>query len=608
VTGEPRPGRDSGVRGRLGISHPGLEGVWIALPLALLLLLGLSSFTLLSYRNAIDLLVEERREEARRLARSVAAELPPHGVPGPALLRQLAPHADRVMVGTVGGQVLAAAGEPLHEGFLDPLGGEPPGEMVVGPGAAAPSSVVAYRPLGRQPEPRLLRVDLGAPVLASQRHTLRLITWVVVGSNVAVALWLLFFLHRLLGPYQRLLDRARELRSAGDEGTGDDRAFLLETFERALTDRDAGGGELQVLEETLGRSLESGLLLLDREGRVLALNAVGAGLLGVTSPAPLTPAEELLAPHPELRELLSESLDAQRAIQRREVTLKVGSEPQTLGVTATPLQRAGGELLGLLVLFADLTEVQREAQATRLAESLAHLGELAAGVAHELRNGLATLIGYVELMERAPDAGQAAELQAEVRRETEQLRRVVDDFLTFARPGTARLEPVDLTALARRALADPALEEVDLELAVGPDRVPILLAGDAHLLERALRNLLYNAVEAEQRGGGAVRGVRLAGRWEHGGFELVVADRGPGLAPEVRERLFRPFTTTRRDGVGLGLALAHRIVTLHGGTLRVEDRPAGGTVARMAFPAGALVAQHFVTQSSDVEQGRRSSG
>jgi signal transduction histidine kinase len=563
-----------------------LGGATLALPAALLLLLALSSFTLVSYRNAIELLVEERREEALRLARGVAAQLPGQGVPTPAALRQLAPQANRILVADSRGQVLAASGEPLLGTFLAPLEGGRPRETAVGPNPAAPASVVAFQVLRPEPELRLLRLDLRAPTLDRQRASLGVLTWVVLGSNVAVVAWLVLFLHGLLGPYQKLLSRARELRPPEVAGGEDDSSFLLRTLEQALAN-NADGGELQVLEETLGRSLESGLLLLDRHGRVLALNGVGRELLGVASPAPHTPVTELLPTHLELLELLESSLGSQRAVQRREISLEHAEGARTLGLSATPLQRADGEPLGLLVLFTDLTEVERREQEVRLAESLAQLGELAAGVAHELRNGLATVNGYVELLDRAADREQAGELLEELRRETRQLQRVVTDFLTFTRPGSAGLSAVDLGQLARRALADPALASVG-RAGEASEEPAWLAAGDAQLLERALRNLLYNAVEAEREAGRRENAVCLETGWREGGYELAVCDRGPGLPGSVRERLFQPFITTRSGGVGLGLALAHRIVTLHGGSLRLEDRPGGGTCARVRFPAAAL--------------------
>jgi signal transduction histidine kinase len=114
------------------------------------------------------------------------------------------------------------------------------------------------------------------------------------------------------------------------------------------------------------------------------------------------------------------------------------------------------------------------------------------------------------------------------------------------------------------------------------------LRGDAQLLERALRNLVHNAVQAEREAGqpGPID-VGLTHTPE--GVELAIEDRGPGLPPEIRERLFHPFATSRRGGVGLGLALAHRIVTLHGGRIRLDDRPGGGTRALLFFPLDTIV-------------------
>jgi signal transduction histidine kinase len=112
------------------------------------------------------------------------------------------------------------------------------------------------------------------------------------------------------------------------------------------------------------------------------------------------------------------------------------------------------------------------------------------------------------------------------------------------------------------------------------------LAGDPQLLERAIRNLLHNAVEAEREGGG--RGpVEVTLARGEAGAELTVDDRGPGVPAALRERLFHPFATGRASGVGLGLALAFRIAALHGGSLRLEDRPGGGTRAVLALPVDA---------------------
>ncbi len=320
---------------------------------------------------------------------------------------------------------------------------------------------------------------------------------------------------------------------------------------------------------------------------MLALNAVGAALLGTEPPEPGTPLDRVLAGQPELREVLAAAVAEGTAPQRQECAVHPVPETGeilTVGLTVHPLRRDDGEVRGLLVLFADLTETRRRAEEGRLAESLAQLGEMAGGVAHELRNGLATLRGYLTLIERRPDEDSIADFLSEIRGEADHLERVLQDFLAFARPGTARMRGLALLPLLRRAAADPALEGVEVTVQ-GEDA---MLRGDPELLERAVRNLLHNAAQAEREAGR--RGpVEVAVTLDGEGVEVAIEDRGPGLPDEIRARLFHPFATGRRGGVGLGLALAHRIVVLHGGRIRLEDRPGGGTRALLSFPRDTSV-------------------
>jgi signal transduction histidine kinase len=436
-----------------------------------------------------------------------------------------------------------------------------------------------------------VRVDLPAGVLARQRRGLAVLTVAVLSINAGLAVLLLFFLRHLLAPWETLLARARQM---GADGATEENEieFLLGTFDRALTalaSRQEGSAEddIAALERTLSASLRSGLLLIDREGRVLALNAVGAALLGTDLAEPGEPLGRVLAGQPELLEVLAAAVAEGTAPQRQECAVRPGpegTETLTVGLTVHPLRRDDGELRGLLVLFADLTATQRRAEEGRLAESLAQLGEMAGGVAHELRNGLATLRGYLTLIERRPDEDSIADFLSEIRGEADHLERVLQDFLSFARPGTARVRELSLLRLLQRAAADPALGGIGVSVR-GED---VVLRGDPQLLERAVRNLLHNAAQAEREAGrhGPIE-VAVASELE--GVEVAIEDRGPGLPEEIRARLFHPFATGRRGGVGLGLALAHRIVVLHGGRIRLEDRPGGGTRALLFFPRDTIV-------------------
>lgn len=573
---------------RLGLRRE----VLILLPASLLVLVVLSTFTLFSYRSSLSRLAADQRDEAARLARSVADRLDDRsgrGLPTVTELRQLAP-------GVLGVSVVDAAGAPLVGTEEVPLL-LPPHLDPAGLDDRLPNSVVAFAPLpapsGRTTS-RWVRVDLGAEVLAGQRRVLRVLTFAVVGITGALMVLVLAFISHLLAPYETLLARARAVTGEGDPGSSDqdEMQFLLDTFEQALTalaGRDGRRAEddIAAIERTLAPGLQSGLLLLDREGRVLALNAMGAELLGTTPPPPGTPLSEVLAGQPELRELLAGAVAEGSAPRREECAVRSGVETRTVGLTLHPLRRDDGSIRGHLVLFADLTEVRKRAEESRVAESLARLGEMAGGIAHELRNSLATLSGYLTLIERRPDEESVADYLAEIRHEASHLERVLDDFLSFARPGSTRMGELSLDRLVRRAAADPSLGEGAVRVQ-GDPAGEVWLRGDPQLLERAVRNLLHNAVQAEREAGEAGP-VEASVTLSDDGVTLAIEDRGPGLPPEIRERLFHPFATGRRGGVGLGLALTHRIVVLHGGRIRLDDRPGGGTRAELFFPRDTIV-------------------
>ena len=570
---------------RLGLRRE----VLLLVPLAMLALVLLSAFSLIAYRNGIESLRQERQEEARRLAWRLAQRLADAPALSPALLHSAAPQARRLAVVDGEGRIVASSGLLTTADALGPLGGRPAEPTAVGPGDAVPDAVAGFAPLRRGGRDLVLRVDLAADDLARQLGGLRILTWVALPLNLAVVVLVFLFLRYLLRPFETLLEQARRVESPGAE-EDDEIEFLVGTFERAVSalaaDRTPVEAEIETLQRALAPSLESGLLLLDRDAAVLALNAIGCELLAVDEPEPGTAVERALGSHPELVAILREAAASGQGAARQEAEVRTADGHRTLGLTVHALRRDDGAVRGFLVLFVDLTEVRRQAAEERLAEGLAQLGELAAGVAHELRNGLATLRGYLTLVERRPEDGALTDYLAEMRRESDHLERVVGDFLTFARPESARVEPVELRALARRAAADPALGDGAVRVEGGTD--PARVRGDAELLERALKNLLHNAVRAE-RDAGAPSTVVCRLERRDGGLAILVEDRGPGLPAEVRERLFQPFVTGRPDGVGLGLSLAHRIIALHGGALRLEDREAGGTRAVVSFPADALL-------------------
>ena len=227
----------------------------------------------------------------------------------------------------------------------------------------------------------------------------------------------------------------------------------------------------------------------------------------------------------------------------------------------------------------------KEAEATiRRSERLAALGQLSAGLAHELRNPLGTIRASAEMLKKnvAGSGEVAAELAGFIASEVDRVNSLVTRFLEFARPLELRLEVCELTEVIDRAVArverdgDPGRAAIFKNYS--PDIRPFPM--DAELLERVFYNLLLNAVQASPRGGAVTVKTRPAGE----GVEISVIDRGTGIEPRHLENIFNPFFTTKPDGVGLGLSIVSKIVDQHGGTMSVESEAGKGSVFRVHLP------------------------
>jgi len=571
-----------------GARSPGGRGLRseaaLVLPLALALFAVLSGITLAFYRSSVSRAAAERESEALALVGRLAETRRPSAARLEEWRAQLPPGAALAVIGA-DDQIVAAAGpldEPLPLALL--ARARASGSATADPRQLGHPHVTALVPLTSAGE--LLRLDLLAVGLAAEQRTVRLLTPFVLTLAVGAAIVVALFFRALSRPYETLLARARAVTGAEASPTTDELEFLVSTFDRALSALGAPEGDLGALTGTLGRSLDGGFLLLDPERHLLVATPAAMELLGASSAKVGEPVRIALAEVPEVAESLVSALDPGKGgSSRRRIRLADERGGRHLALTHEPLRGADGRLRGWLVVVADETAASASEARSRLAEGLAQLGELSAGVAHELRNGLAALGGWIELAERRSSDATTREYLTEIQRESRQLARVVDDFLAFARPRTRRLATCDLVDLVRRAAHDPLFSPPGIHLAVEVERAEIV--GDAELLERGLRNLLTNARHA-QADVGSAEPIDLRLDRSPAGWRITVADRGPGIAPEIRPHLFEPFASGRDGGVGLGLALARRVVVLHGGGLEAKDRSGGGTVFTMVLPIDVI--------------------
>jgi two-component system sensor histidine kinase PilS (NtrC family) len=339
-----------------------------------------------------------------------------------------------------------------------------------------------------------------------------------------------------------------------------------------LAESESDLAAVTALHESIVQSVTSGLITLDPRGRITFLNRAGEQITGLEL--------SRIAGEPGSR--FFPSFTGEGRDEAAYVT--PAGDRRLLGYTVFGLQGREGRRAGTAVIFQDLTELRAMEQAVERGKRLADLGTVAAGLAHELRNPLASISGCVELLRGAE--GLSAEdqrIMGIVLRETGRLDHLLTRFLEFTRPAPPQRVPTDLAVLAAETLdvfaADPAAAGLRLERALSPARTSC----DPEQLRQVLWNLLANAAQAirEAGKGGVVRVTSEAGA---GGVTLAVTDDGPGIPPAELSRIFTPFFTTKPSGTGLGLAVVQRIVDAHGGAIAVDAAPRGGARFSVRLP------------------------
>jgi len=345
-------------------------------------------------------------------------------------------------------------------------------------------------------------------------------------------------------------------------------------------------------------SLMAGLLVVDARGRVEILNPAGRRLLHAATLEVGAHYREVLSAAQPLAVLVTECLDTGASIVRRTVAMSGDAKPSHLGVTVSPVV-GPGDGRGVICLFSDLTNVVELEEQLRLKETLARLGELTAGIAHEFRNGLATIHGYSRLINPEELPVKYRPYLEGIRQEVDVMGKVVTNFLNFARPHQLSLAPVDVGVVARKA-ADDIRHELPAGTTIHVTGEFDRIEGDDAMLRQVFANLIRNAAEAcESTGVAPAVVVRGAVDRSHRTCQVWVEDNGPGIPIGEREKVFRPFFTHRARGTGLGLAIVQKIVLTHDGRVSVDATPGGGASLQLVFRLSPEV--DFTTVISRIE-------
>ena len=366
-------------------------------------------------------------------------------------------------------------------------------------------------------------------------------------------------------------------------------SYISEQLQRTSQELDANRqnlAELRALNQNVVESIPSGLITLSSFGTASFVNPAGASILQME---PMS----ILGRH--VTELgffgrgdwntAREELAEGRVVRTEIEDVTVAGARRSIGFAVSPLSTLDGKAAGYTLIFQDLTEMKKLEAELRLKDRMAAVGELSAGIAHEIRNPLAAIAGSVQVLKKSESlTPQEQRLMSIVLKESERLNKSISDFLRFVRPQEKRPLAFDVAASLSETLDllqnSPELHENhEIRREIVPPSYQ--LVGDADQIRQVFWNLARNALQAMPQGGVLTVHTVLT----DGEYHIVFSDNGRGMSEKELQRLFQPFRTNFPSGTGLGMAISYRIVQEHGGKIEVTSREGEGTSIAVTLPS-----------------------
>ncbi len=391
--------------------------------------------------------------------------------------------------------------------------------------------------------------------------------------------------------YRRELGMQSEVRDKTSETS-----FIINAFQdvtKQLKEKEKELERLKAIAEQRAETIESyhenilqcvtsGVMTFDAACRLTTFNRSAEELLGLKQGSADRVDCVTLFGDNEITRAVHTTLDTGTPSARMEAMITRQDGRIWLGFNTAILADRKGSALGVILSFSDLTEVKRLQEQVELRERLSALGEMSAGIAHELRNPMAVMSGYLSLLSKKASSEHQKIIQS-ITSEITGMNRIIGELLAFARPASLNRVKVSLKEMvegcvvqALQAAGAGKTVKTEISLVDGD------IAADEMLIRQAVTNLFQNAIEAMSEEGTLTVSLRRSAE----DVILEVKDTGQGIAPGNIKKIFMPFFTTKDNGIGMGLALTHKIVTSHGGRIEVESEPGRGTTFRVSLPRG----------------------
>ncbi len=381
----------------------------------------------------------------------------------------------------------------------------------------------------------------------------------------------------------------RSIKTLSENREKSEVGFVVDTFqelvgklkekekelERLRTLAEDRAVRMESYNENILQSVPSGVISTDNSMVIKSINYSAERVLGVK-------AEDVI--NRDCKEVFNEPLIS---VFENSKTLNRGEYPYVtsdgrhiwLGVTASQLKNATDETIGLIMVFTDLTEVKALQSQVELKKRLTQLGEMSAGIAHELRNPMSVIAGYAKLLNKKVEASNKATVNA-ILTEIDHIDKIISEFLAFAKPTDLNKASIDLTALIEESVKTVIADNKTINASFAKCNDPVNIMADEFMLRQALTNILINAVESMPDGGNMMIELNSTGDR----IELSISDTGPGIPEDIKQKIFLPFYTSKQDGIGLGLAIVQKVIVSHGGTIEVDSKKGKGTTFLVTLP------------------------
>jgi PAS domain S-box-containing protein len=432
----------------------------------------------------------------------------------------------------------------------------------------------------------LARLEKASPLLVGLR---------TIGI-VAILVITYLFVTTAVKPLRQLSQEVQSYRMASSASADEDTSkemdlrLALDTFREMVNELQEKEKVLQELyasaeqraeklknyNDYILESISSGVISLDTEGKITVFNQAAEHIIGISErEARHLSIEDLFGENRNVIELLQHSLEKGREHNRVEISYRNrNGRLFWLNVSSSILKDDEGNTIGTTFLLFDITEIKKLQEQINLKERLSALGEMAAGIAHEFRNSLASIIGYARLLKkRLPKEDERTELLNSIMKESKAQEQIVRQFLDFTRPTSLNLQKINLIDVLDEAICSiqnqfSPEEKEEYKILKDYEEDEMNINGDFTLLRQVFSNIILNGIEAMPRGGALSVSVSKAEDVENRPVATIsISDTGVGINEEDNSRIFTPFFTTKEKGTGLGLALSHKIITQHEGNI-----------------------------------------